>query len=467
MTAPLDPRELAELGRTFVLGTVRSPARPPGRVLPPSEPWPEVAALAFHAQQACLTKPLPARAAGFRPFERPEDPRHLFPEALRPMLLRLLARMRQSEAASSLRAIPWLLDERGARFHPFDEAAVQSFPFLRAGRQVATLPPHAWTEGAPSMREAWLRAERARDPASARDRLEAGWSGEKAEVRRRLLATLEVGLGPEDRPFLERALSDRSAKVEAEAARLLARFADSPVTEAAIEELASALEVRGAGPGRIARARGRRRSTERLAALIRRVPPRRLAERLGIPPMDLLRLDQSVEGLRPELAAAAAEHGELTLLRTLLDGLGAWSEAGSAWMEALAAQPPGQRAPAVAQLLAGERPSALLADLAVAEDWAHAFERPLPPDASARLRRAPVFRRLLARLEDPDEGAGARRRLARVAPLVHPADAGEAEAQLRASGHPSAEPLADLFGLLHRLHAALSSPPPPEGRDEA
>ncbi|HFE45258.1 MAG TPA: hypothetical protein ENJ18_07150 [Nannocystis exedens] len=65
---------------------------------------------------------------------------------------------------------------------------------------------------------------RRRDPASARVWLADVWRGEKAEVRRTLLAVLEVHLGPDDEAFLEAALGDRSAVLRRQAAGLLRRI---------------------------------------------------------------------------------------------------------------------------------------------------------------------------------------------------------------------------------------------------
>ena len=93
-----------------------------------------------------------------------------------------------------------------------------------------TLPADAeavWQEGLPSERLAILRLLRAHDPARARKWLADAWKGEKAEFRGDAIGALAAGLSPEDEPFLETALDDRSQTVRAEAATLLVRLPES------------------------------------------------------------------------------------------------------------------------------------------------------------------------------------------------------------------------------------------------
>src|SRR5690606_37302320 len=55
----------------------------------------------------------------------------------------------------------------------------------------------------------------------ARDLLAGTWATERAEDRLMFLDSLRTGLGPDDEPFLEQALADRSRNVRATAAELL------------------------------------------------------------------------------------------------------------------------------------------------------------------------------------------------------------------------------------------------------
>uniref|UniRef100_UPI00093CEDF2 DUF5691 domain-containing protein n=1 Tax=Streptomyces kebangsaanensis TaxID=864058 RepID=UPI00093CEDF2 len=84
-----------------------------------------------------------------------------------------------------------------------------------------------WEEGLFAERVALLTALRARRPADARELLATTWATERAEDRLMFLDSLRTGLGPDDEPFLEQALSDRSRNVRATAAELLSALPGS------------------------------------------------------------------------------------------------------------------------------------------------------------------------------------------------------------------------------------------------
>ncbi|MFH9010568.1 DUF5691 domain-containing protein [Streptomyces sp. NPDC017943] len=84
-----------------------------------------------------------------------------------------------------------------------------------------------WQEGLFAERVALLSALRSGDPAAARELLAATWTTERAEDRLMFLDSLRAGLGPEDEPFLEQALADRSRNVRATAAELLSSLPGS------------------------------------------------------------------------------------------------------------------------------------------------------------------------------------------------------------------------------------------------
>ncbi|MFF8940983.1 DUF5691 domain-containing protein [Streptomyces sp. NPDC014864] len=84
-----------------------------------------------------------------------------------------------------------------------------------------------WEEGLFAERVALLGAVRAHRPAVARELLAGSWAAERAEDRLMFLDSLRAGLGPDDEPFLEQALSDRSRNVRATAAELLSALPGS------------------------------------------------------------------------------------------------------------------------------------------------------------------------------------------------------------------------------------------------
>ncbi|WP_107485740.1 DUF5691 domain-containing protein, partial [Streptomyces sp. 13-12-16] len=88
-----------------------------------------------------------------------------------------------------------------------------------------------WQEGLFAERVALLTALRSRKPATARELLAASWATERAEDRLMFLDSLRTGLGPDDEPFLEQALADRSRNVRATAAELLSALPGSALAE--------------------------------------------------------------------------------------------------------------------------------------------------------------------------------------------------------------------------------------------
>lgn len=84
-----------------------------------------------------------------------------------------------------------------------------------------------WQEGLFAERVALLSAIRAGEPAAARELLTTTWATERAEDRLMFLDSLRSGLGPQDEPFLEQALADRSRNVQATAAELLSALPGS------------------------------------------------------------------------------------------------------------------------------------------------------------------------------------------------------------------------------------------------
>lgn len=147
-------------------------------------------------------------------------PYHLLPQAL------------STTSKETRAALSPVLGERGRWLSQFNPSWkwVQDFLSDTEG----ALPPDAetiWQEGSSARRAEILRRLRAVDPEKARAWLESAWKQEKAETRISFLETLEVGLSPDDEPFLEAALDDRSSGVRIMAAHLLTRLPSSALLQ--------------------------------------------------------------------------------------------------------------------------------------------------------------------------------------------------------------------------------------------
>ncbi|MFD6907707.1 DUF5691 domain-containing protein [Streptomyces sp. NPDC060077] len=278
-TAAVDtflPGDWEELVTTALLGTDRR--TPSGAAPGPRAPSAllDAAAVATVRRRAGLR---PARAAA-RVEPSPEDPRPVLPPAAARRLTMLLTDrpgtsgggrrgtapdlmelLPQWLAAANARgfapppdALPALLDAaRGrtdlrpaalrfagpralwlARLNPDWRFALRStpgggapFPSPRDMDGIRRL----WQEGLFAERVALLSALRSREPAAARELLAATWATERAEDRLMFLDSLRTGIGPDDEPFLEQALADRSRNVRATAAELLSALPGSALAE--------------------------------------------------------------------------------------------------------------------------------------------------------------------------------------------------------------------------------------------
>ena len=158
----------------------------------------------------------------------------LLPDAARPLFRRLI---KLTNERSHAELVTGLMAKRGVMAHPFDWLPPKDptgFPpeyhalaAWQAGADEAmpsALTAETWDDFLPAARRAAFADLRAQDPASARALLEANVTGVAADERDELVRQMSVGLSPDDQPFLEALLGDRSGKVKASATRLLARL---------------------------------------------------------------------------------------------------------------------------------------------------------------------------------------------------------------------------------------------------
>ncbi|MFF0506133.1 DUF5691 domain-containing protein [Streptomyces fimicarius] len=257
-----------ELVTSALLGTDRRPPTPRGGPVPAAAvPTALLGAVALHTvrRRAGLLPAVPAA----RPEPAAPDPRPALPEAARHRLAHLLADRaapsgggRRGTAPDLTELIPqWLatanrrgfrapaallpplLDAARARTDLRPQALAFAGPrglwlaalnpdwkFALRGSASGTLRPDTedpdavarlWEEGLFAERVALLDAVRAQDPPAGLALLATTWSAERAEDRLMFLDSLRSGLGADDEPFLEQALSDRSRNVRATAAELL------------------------------------------------------------------------------------------------------------------------------------------------------------------------------------------------------------------------------------------------------
>jgi hypothetical protein len=109
-----------------------------------------------------------------------------------------------------------------------------------------------WETGNRATRQMLLQQLREQQPARACDLVATTWDSEKADDRSSFVATFATGLSPDDEPFLEAALDDRSQEVRRTAADLLTRLPTSRLIERMIGRVQPLLAWLPGNPPRIA-----------------------------------------------------------------------------------------------------------------------------------------------------------------------------------------------------------------------
>ncbi|PZD73172.1 hypothetical protein C1752_02257 [Acaryochloris thomasi RCC1774] len=101
----------------------------------------------------------------------------------------------------------------------------------------------SWDTGTLATRLTVLRTLRETSPIQGQTLLELSWKQEKAKDRTEFLKLFFTGLSPEDEPFLEAALDDRSKDVRTVAAALLTRLPDSQLCQRMIERIKPLIDI--------------------------------------------------------------------------------------------------------------------------------------------------------------------------------------------------------------------------------
>lgn len=182
------------------------------------------------------------------------------PDALRPLLRRILADDTQRDVLHFLAGRGWTTHPQDWMPDASDEDAPEVYAPWRDWAVIAAstdvsqrstdtgLNSDTWADFWPSMRRAALGELRERDAGAARDMMEAKFPSTGAAERLGLLGLLAIGLSDADADFL-RALAegDRAPKVKALAATLLARLGRGAASNEGAVELAGFFEIRGKG----------------------------------------------------------------------------------------------------------------------------------------------------------------------------------------------------------------------------
>jgi len=284
MQDPIPPGLNARIRQAFLLGLARNPVAPPpsltGLLPPGGEPALALLALTgqrqrFDAPPRPAVDPVPEAARRMH-----DDPRPILPPPARRALNRLAGSVEKSLAGDVLPIVLRRISAAGCRPHPFDlpefaryiksdagnlglsERAYLALIASSAGEEAAKglffdrITAENWTTFPKAQRRAFAADVRRKDPAEGRALIESVWKTEPAPVRAALLEALSVGLGADDKPFLEKLATDRAESVKQAAAQLLARMPSDEGFAQRVAEAALWFRHTGKGVGRVMAALG-------------------------------------------------------------------------------------------------------------------------------------------------------------------------------------------------------------------
>ncbi|MBV8651949.1 MAG: hypothetical protein JO255_10820, partial [Alphaproteobacteria bacterium] len=270
--------ELGRLRQAMLLGLARQPLNAPEaltRLIAASRPPrdPALTALALAGQQQRFQRAafdLTTEGTSEAARQLHQDPRPILPGRARVLLLRLASGLEKGIADAALSIAIRRIVQAGFRPHPFDlprllphikadprclGLAERAFLALLDDPEGADAPsvahaeitPETWTLFPRGHRVAFLRDERRKHPAKAREMLAVVFKSEPAAMRGDLLAALDVGIGSDDLPLLESLATDRAESVRTIVANLVARVAGTPAFAARLQAAAACFIRQGSG----------------------------------------------------------------------------------------------------------------------------------------------------------------------------------------------------------------------------
>jgi Family of unknown function (DUF5691) len=201
--------------------------RSAGQPLPPAAPATSAAAVETRPPCSAKMAQLLVDLVGTKQVELIVEAAQLLEQAGRRVPHDILPLLLAATDANLRKVLRPILGERARWLAPFNPDwlwAVNRIDELSASlSDLETV----WNEGSLAARVAVLTRLHETQPQYARDWLSQVWPKEKAEPRAELLAAFGPSLTPDDEPFIENILDDRSMSVRTQAARLLARIPGS------------------------------------------------------------------------------------------------------------------------------------------------------------------------------------------------------------------------------------------------
>jgi hypothetical protein len=256
----------------LLMGTSRQPIdfqRLLGGAIAPGDPKSDLKALALTGQALRFERPVPPSDYAVIQLCRPS--RGNVPEALRPMLVRLLGDSKSGVPPQYNLALAMALALEGRRLqpHPFDFPRMSGFLRAHAERlgpdicdwvdrdktakekrsylDIEVLDDANWHQATPARRQQYIKDRRRQDADAGRVLVEAVWPNQAPDMRFMLLQALRQGLSSADAAFLEGLVKDRSLRVRELAERYLSRLLSTAGQNPAVRSVMERIVRRDVG----------------------------------------------------------------------------------------------------------------------------------------------------------------------------------------------------------------------------